>query len=346
MRRNSFGPGNQGVTGYLPKMIADLESGDATLYLDLSARRQPPAPAPEAALAGIDADRRGLAEAALRLASIGRETEAAAGPVLAAIEAARRTGEAGTAQADAFDAVLLAAAKELHDHPARLAFASDYLLLRAGARDGAALSAMLRRHFRGPTLVGLEALLVVMTPAQIAQVFARIGADNAGIDEVLVGQFQLQMFACQEDMEINGPATIPAASAALRDRFGWPGRLTDQLESSMIQMFYAPCEEFERHPRPGMNDPVTADVATLVLQGMVDTQTAASWGPLLASTLPRSQLAVFPETGHGAFIFSPCARDIAAAFIDNPDARVDVSCATALTPAFLLPDGGWSRPAR
>jgi pimeloyl-ACP methyl ester carboxylesterase len=140
--------------------------------------------------------------------------------------------------------------------------------------------------------------------------------------------------------------TIPAASETLRSRFGWPEKLTEQLESSMIEMFYAPCEEFRRHPRPGMNDPVTAEVPTLVLQGMVDTQTAAGWGPLLASTLPRSQLAVFPETGHGAFIFSQCARDIAAAFVDDPGARVDVSCAAALTPAFLLPDGGWSKPSR
>jgi pimeloyl-ACP methyl ester carboxylesterase len=92
-----------------------------------------------------------------------------------------------------------------------------------------------------------------------------------------------------------------------------------------------------------MNDPVTADIPTLVMQGALDTQTAPSWGPLLVSTLPRGQLAQLPESGHGTFIFSQCARDIGAAFLDNPEAAVDTSCTEHLVPAFLLPDGRWSR---
>nr|MCU0853893.1 alpha/beta hydrolase [Paracoccaceae bacterium] len=192
-------------------------------------------------------------------------------------------------------------------------------------------------------LAGLLSLADRMTETQIGQVFDRIGADNSAIDDMLVGQFELQMFACQEDMEINGPATIPAASARMRAEFGWPEAMTAEIEQGMIASVYGPCEEFAQHPRPGMNDPVTADIPTLVMQGALDTQTAPSWGPLLVSTLPRGQLAQLPESGHGTFIFSQCARDIGAAFLDNPEAAVDTSCTEHLVPAFLLPDGRWSR---
>jgi hypothetical protein len=145
-------------------------------------------------------------------------------------------------------------------------------------------------------------------------------------------------------MEINGPTTIPAVSAWLRAEFGWPAAMTAELEDGMIAGFYGPCEEFSRHPRPGMNDPVTADIPTLVMQGGLDTQTAPSWGALMVSTLPQGQLGFLPESGHGTFIYSQCSRDIGAAFLDNPEARVDTSCTADLIPAFLLPDGTWSRP--
>jgi hypothetical protein len=117
-----------------------------------------------------------------------------------------------------------------------------------------------------------------------------------------------------------------------------------ELESGMTAAMYGPCSEFTRHPRPGMNDPVTANIPTLVMQGALDNQTAPSWGPVLVATLPRGQLARMPESGHGTFIFSQCSRDIGAAFLDNPEAPVDTSCSADLIPAFLLPDGTWSRP--
>jgi pimeloyl-ACP methyl ester carboxylesterase len=346
IRRNGFGPGNQGLTGYVPKMIAELEGGDPSTYLDLAEGRLGGPADAGATLAGVselDADARAFADTALRLAHVGRITEEAANDALVRLDALRRRAAQGAGLVDAFDAALAAAAKALPNQPARVAFGSDYLLLRASDPTTEALDAMLERHFTGPTLAGLEALADGMSDAQVAQVFDRVGADNSTIDDMLVGQFQLQMFACQEDMEINGPATVPAASARLRDEFGWPEPMIAELEAGMMAAFYDPCSEFARHPRPGMNDPVTADIPTLVMQGALDTQTAPSWGPLLVSTLPRGQLAQLPESGHGTFIFSQCARDIGAAFLDDPAAAVDTSCTADLIPAFLLPDGTWSR---
>jgi pimeloyl-ACP methyl ester carboxylesterase len=346
IRRNDFAPGNQGTTGYLPKMIAELERGDVRTFADISARRLGLPASPESALAGLsglDADTQAFAETALRLAQMGKLNEEAVKTALIRLEADRTAAVSGTGQVDAFEAALLAAARALPDHPKRVAFAADYLRLRVGAPTGEALAAMLERHFSGEALAGLGSLAKLMTAAQIAQVFERIGSDNSALDDVLLGQFQLQMFACQEDMEINGPATIPAASAQLRAEFGWPEKMTAEIEDGMISGVYKPCEPFEKHPRPGMNDPVTAAIPTMVLQGAVDNQTAPSWGALMASTLPKGQFAFFPESGHGTFIFSQCSRDIGAAFVENPEAAVDTSCTGALTPAFMLPDGNWSK---
>jgi alpha-beta hydrolase superfamily lysophospholipase len=116
-----------------------------------------------------------------------------------------------------------------------------------------------------------------------------------------------------------------------------------EIEAGMNMSVYGPCEEFTSQTRQGMHDPVTADIPTLVLQGTLDTQTAPSWGPIRASTLPRGQLAMLPEAGHGTFLFSDCSRDMAASFLDNPDAPVNTSCTADLVPGFLLPDGSWTR---
>jgi pimeloyl-ACP methyl ester carboxylesterase len=344
--RNSFGPGNQGITGYVPQLIAELEAGETATLVALSTHRLGmPVTASSAltGLSGLDADTQRFAEAALRLAEMGEISEKAVEAALVGLEAARDRDVRGTGLVDVFDAALGDAAKALPNAAARVAFGSDYLMLRASEPSTEVLDALLAKHFGGATLAGLRGQTERMTADQIAQVFDRVGADNRGIDEMLVGQFDLQMFACQEDMEINGPATIPVASAQLRDAFGWPEDLIAELEAGMDMAMYGPCSEFERHPRPGMNDPVTADIPTLVLQGTLDTQTAPSWGPLLASTLPRGQLAILPESGHGTFIFSDCSRDMAAAFLDNPTAPVNTACTAALVPGFLLPDGTWSR---
>lgn len=346
MRRNDFAPGNQGYTGYLPRMISELEQGNAATFFEITARRLGLPATPETALAGLsglDDNSKAFAEMALHLASVGKLNEEAVKTALIRLEAERQRTKLGTSAVDVFEKALLAAAQALPDHPKRVAFASDYLLLRAGNQSAETLTAMMRRHFDGDTLAALSAMVQPMTPEQIAEVIKRVGSDNSAIDDALVGQFQLQMFACQEDMDINGAATIPAANAEIRKTFLWPEKMTAEIERGMTASLYGPCEEFPKVTWPGKHDPVTAAIPTLVMQGAVDDQTAASWGPLLAASLPKGQLAAFPESGHGTFIFSQCSRDIIAAFLDNPGAKVNTACTATLTPAFMLPDGTWSK---
>jgi pimeloyl-ACP methyl ester carboxylesterase len=344
--RNNWKAQRQGLTGYVPKIVAELEAGDTTTLLALTSGKVALHPTPESALAGLtglDADAMAFAETALRLAMVGRENDKTVEAMLARLEADRAAAASGAGLVDEFEAALKAAALALPDQPARVGFAADYLRLRAGEPTRAALLAMLGRQFSGETLARMETLAGMLDDGQVAQVFARVGADNAALDRVLLEGFQTQMFACQEDMDINSPSGAAAVSARLQSEFGWPESLTGVYESVVNETFFDLCQEFLPQPRPGFHDPVTAAIPTLVMQGAFDTQTAPSWGALMVSSLPKGRLVFFPESGHGTLAFSQCAKDIGAAFLENPEGQFDDSCAQALTPAFLLPDGTWSK---
>lgn len=344
--RNNWKAQLQGLTGYIPKVLAELEVGDATTLTALTSEKIALHPTPESAIAGLtglDADAMAFAETALRLAMVGRENDKAVEAMLARLEADRAATASGAGLVDEFEATLKAAALALPDQPARVGFATDYLRLRTGTPTRAALTDMLSRQFTGGTLARLETLAGMLDETQISQVFARVGADNAALDRILLEGFQTQMFACQEDMDINSPEGAAAVSLRLQTEFGWPASLAGMFESLVDTTFFDLCKEFVPQPRPGFHDPVKAAIPTLVMQGAFDTQTAPSWGEWMASSLPKGRLVFLPETGHGTLAFSQCAKDIGAAFLENPEAPINHACAGALTPAFLLPDGTWSK---
>jgi pimeloyl-ACP methyl ester carboxylesterase len=344
--RNNWKAQQQGLTDYVPKIVAEMEAGDMSTLLALTSGKIALHPTPESALAGLaglDADAMAFAETVLRLAMVGQQNDKAVEAMLTRLEADRAAAASGAGLVDEFEAALKAAALDLPDQPARVGFAADYLRLRAAETTRAALTDMLSRQFTGETLARLTTLTAMLDEGQLAQVFARVGADNAALDRVLLEGFQTQMFACQEDMDINSPEGTAAVSTRLQSEFGWPATLTDMYEDAVNATFFDLCKEFEPQPRPGFHDPVTAAIPTLVMQGAFDTQTAPSWGAMMASSLPKGQLVFLPETGHGALAFSQCAKDLGAAFLENPDAPFDASCTHALTPAFLLPDGTWSK---
>ncbi len=344
--RNNWKAQLQGLTGYVPKVVAELEAGDATTLLALTNGTIALHPTPEralAALTGLDSDSMAFAETALRLAMVSQQNDKAVEAMLSRLEADRAAAASGAGLVDEFEAALKDAALALPDQTARVRFAANYLRLRTGRPTRAALTDMLSRQFTGETLARLETLAAMLDAAQLAQVFDRVGTDNAALDRVLLEGFQTQMFACQEDMDINSPEGAAAVSLRLQTEFGWPQSLAGMFESLVDTSFFDLCTAFVPQPRPGFHTPVTAAIPTLVMQGAFDTQTAPSWGAMMVSSLPKGRLVFFPETGHGTLAFSQCARDIGAAFLENPEAPFDTACAGALTPAFLLPDGTWSK---
>lgn len=77
------------------------------------------------------------------------------------------------------------------------------LRLRTGQPSFEALRGLIARHFAGETRQRLDALVGLLTPRNLSDAYGRISTDNRKLDDLLVKDFQLQMYACQEDMDIN-----------------------------------------------------------------------------------------------------------------------------------------------
>ncbi|MEN0064257.1 MAG: alpha/beta hydrolase [Myxococcota bacterium] len=67
----------------------------------------------------------------------------------------------------------------------------------------------------------------------------------------------------------------------------------------------------------------------LVLQGAMDLQTPVAWGETAADDL-NGTIVTFPQIGHGVFPQDNCAQSISMAFLADPSAPLDTSCADAL----------------
>lgn len=332
-RNNWRGP--RGMTAYIPKMVAELEK-DVTTTLDaLTQETLPPRQTADTVLdgvTGLTADQLALARIALALSKQTRETEGALKLALQQLEADRNAAAQRASVAAVFDAQLEQAAKAIAGRDARLAFARDYLALRPKTPAAGPLLALLRAHIGGDARGRLEALVATMTSADLAEVFRRVGADNVALEKALSEDFELMLFMCQEDMDINSIAGARAEHA----RLGLPKSIAAEFEES-LNVLYTGCAALPVVPRKGFHDPVTSPVPTLVFSGTLDTQTATSWGPETARHLPNGRSIVFPETGHGALAFSACAQDLGVAFIENPTAQLDTSCVAALAPRFVMP---------
>ncbi len=84
--------------------------------------------------------------------------------------------------------------------------------------------------------------------------------------------------------------------------------------------------------------PPLSDIPALVMSGQFDPITPAPNGQLAAQSLSHSTLVTFPGNGHGALYSSECANRIFVDFLDNPQAKLDLSCVDQLPPVdFLTP---------
>ena len=87
-----------------------------------------------------------------------------------------------------------------------------------------------------------------------------------------------------------------------------------------------------------VKNPVSSTVRTLVLQGGYDEQTPVYMGKRADRELENSVFVLVPQAGHGTWRTSEgCASDIAYAFLMDPEAELDLSCLEARKPQWSLP---------
>ncbi len=334
--RNGWQSSFRGLTPFVPKLIAELEKGEtATAAAIINETLIPKNNAEEllGKIGSLPPTQAALARAALVHAKTMGETDGAMKSVLGELEALRRTAPDGVSVVQLFEERLLEAAKSIGEKSARIAFATDYLRLRAAEPDRALLIALALRYFEGTTRDTIASLARSLSDEELADVFRRVSTDNTKIENVLMESLELFLYMCQEDMDINSVEGARAVNQTL----GLSKQIKDNAEKQLAEL-YATCGIFQRLDNPGFHDPVTSPIPTMVFSGKLDTQTATSWGPETARHLPNGRSVVFPETGHGALVFSQCAIDIGVAFIENPAAELDTSCTEALKPKFILPD--------
>lgn len=82
---------------------------------------------------------------------------------------------------------------------------------------------------------------------------------------------------------------------------------------------------------------VKSNIPTLVLQGRYDIQTNSRVGRQSVVGLSKSTFLEFPNSGHAVLLFSQCARDVGASFVNNPTQVPNADCRASLKPRFVLP---------
>ena len=105
------------------------------------------------------------------------------------------------------------------------------------------------------------------------------------------------------------------------------------------------CASFPKHAMQAqLAQPVASAVRTLVSSGRLDPITPPTFGDVAAATLTNREVVVHANSGHGATLQSPCGMANLHAFLANPDATHDMSCAASITTTFMIPTAFASPP--
>ena len=164
------------------------------------------------------------------------------------------------------------------------------------------------------------ALIFGATPADAA---AMMSYQQLGLPSVAT-MFSDGFFAsvvCAEEFPYQSP-TIPRASDMV-----WSPALLDAATND----FFPVCDIWDVRPEdPIVTEAVTSDIPTLVYASDTDFQTWPEWSSRAAETLPNSTLVEFPQLGHVVTIGNECPISIATAFVNDPAAKPDASCAAQL----------------
>jgi len=136
----------------------------------------------------------------------------------------------------------------------------------------------------------------------------------------------------------------PDANAFDAANAGVPQNIKDLFGGSWQSML-AQCQEWPKHSLAAtMKQPVTSAVRTFVSSGRQDPITPPSFGNIAAQTLSNSFHVVHESSGHGATLQSTCGQQNLYAFLANPTAAQNTSCAAGITVSYIMPTTFASQP--
>ncbi|WP_425049522.1 alpha/beta hydrolase [Psychromarinibacter sp. S121] len=319
-------------TAYMPQVLTEIAAGETTTLTRLLTGGF----VPDVSVAGLMArfggdlsePDRTIAEVLFMQAEQMRSLQGSASSLLNTLSDDLSSAAADTEQL--LDSALSEVALGM-EAPAQLAMVQSYTSLIGQEPDKADIVAFVTENFPATELPRLLALVEAMSEDDVAAFYTRAVIDAARLTSAARMSLTLGIIACQEDFPFNSAEGFDAVSADYRFPVIDAGVRPDTYP------LYGFCELFEQHPRDGYHDAVQSDLPVLAMAGTKDTQTNPDAAERVVSTLPNGQAVLFPEAGHGVIMFSPCARDIAVGFLEDPQAEVSTVCTEALKPKFYIP---------
>lgn len=222
----------------------------------------------------------------------------------------------------------------LGDPELAASFANDFAAFIAGEQTQDALSSFIASHYDGVAAERLLALVAAMSDDEIATFFEATGRSIQTTTFQFVTNTDLWIYACQEDVPFNTLEGYQATTAAL----DYP-RLNTYWDNNAALLLLGVCPMFEQFPRDGFQEVVKSDIPTLSLGSTWDIQTSFNWAIEATRGLTNAQAFIIPEAGHGAILYSQCARDMGESFVANPSRRFDDgTCSTNVVPPFHIAD--------
>jgi pimeloyl-ACP methyl ester carboxylesterase len=220
----------------------------------------------------------------------------------------------------------------LDDPEVAASFANDFAAMITGGASRDRLSAFVSEQYEGAAAERLLALVNAMSDDEIARFYATTSRSIDTTTYKFVTSTDLWIYACQEDVPFNTMSGYQATTAAL----DFP-RVSAFWDSNAGLLLLGVCPMFEQFPREGFQDIVESDIPVLSMGGTWDTQTSFNWAVEATRGLTNAQAFIIPEAGHGAILYSKCARDMAVSFTNDPRRRFDPStCARGVVPPFHI----------
>jgi len=90
-------------------------------------------------------------------------------------------------------------------------------------------------------------------------------------------------------------------------------------------------------PDATYGEPVISDVPVLILQGEYDTRTPPENGRALVEQLDNATLVIVPQAGHETWAVDNCAARLGISFLGDPGLPLDLSCMESRRHRFSLP---------
>ena len=335
-QRNRYGA-LPNATRFIPQILTEWDKGDTTTWDLVSSGATNAHPSTAKRLqpyAGrLTPDQNTLAGLLFEMATAeATQDQSQYAAVQALTESLKTKATGATDLVGRFGDMLQASVVGTRSKDDMLAFLRDVAALVPEKPSKEALRTLVAAHTPPADQPAIMQVLDLMSDADVAAFYADVSGQARASFSDMVGAIDLFVVACQESVPFNSREGFEAFSATLKFQF------LNLDVKEQAQMFDI-CKLFTPVPRDGHHDPVKSDIPALVLYGLNDTQTSSADAKDTAANLGNARVLGFPEAGHGALIFSQCAKDIGLAFIEQPTVELATGCIETLKPQWVLPPG-------